>query len=147
MKKTYHLGATAAFGLEGVVANELKRMGFDAKGFHGGATFDGTLEDAFRANLWLRAADRVLLYFGRFKAVTFDSLFEQIKVLPWEELLPRNAEVYVTGACARSQLMSVSDVQSIAKKAIVERMKKAYSLNWLPEDGAALPYRRAYPSG
>ena len=56
MKKTYHLGATAAFGLEGVVANELKRMGFDAKGFHGGATFDGTLEDAFRANLWLRAA-------------------------------------------------------------------------------------------
>ncbi len=136
MKKTYHLGATAAFGLEGVVANELKRMGFDAKGFHGGATFDGTLEDAFRANLWLRAADRVLLYFGRFKAVTFDSLFEQIKVLPWEELLPRNAEVYVTGACARSQLMSVSDVQSIAKKAIVERMKKAYSLNWLPEDGA-----------
>ncbi len=79
MKKTYHLGATAAFGLEGVVANELKRMGFDAKGFHGGATFDGTLEDAFRANLWLRAADRVLLYFGRFKAVTFDSLLSRSK--------------------------------------------------------------------
>ena len=54
MKKTYHLGATAAFGLEGVVANELKRMGFDAKGFHGGATFDGTLEDAFACNFNVR---------------------------------------------------------------------------------------------
>lgn len=137
MNKKYHLGATAAFGLEGVVAGELKRMGFeDAKGFHGGATFEGTLADAFRANLWLRTADRVLIYFGRFKAVTFESLFEQIKALPWEELLPRNAEVYVTGKCARSQLMSVSDVQSISKKAIVERMKKAYTMNWLPEDGA-----------
>ncbi len=136
MSTTYSLGATAAFGLEGVVAGELKRMGYDAKGFHGGATFSGTLADAFRANLWLRTADRVLIYFGRFKAVTFDSLFEQVKALPWEEVLPRNAEVYVTGKCARSQLMSVSDVQSIAKKAIVERMKGAYGLNWLPEDGA-----------
>lgn len=137
MSKKYHLGATAAFGLEGVVAGELKRMGFeDAKGFHGGATFEGTLADAFRANLWLRTADRVLIYFGRFKAVTFEELFEQVKDLPWEELLPRNAEVYVTGKCARSRLMSVSDVQSISKKAIVERMKKAYGMNWLPEDGA-----------
>ena len=78
MSTTYSLGATAAFGLEGVVAGELKRMGYDAKGFHGGATFSGTLADAFRANLWLRTADRVLIYFGRFKAVTFDSLFEQV---------------------------------------------------------------------
>ncbi len=137
MNKKYQLGATAAFGLEGVVAGELKRLGFeDAKGFHGGATFEGTLADAFRANLWLRTADRVLIYFGRFKAETFDSLFTQVKALPWEELLPKNAEVYVTGKCARSQLMSISDVQSISKKAIVERMKSAYSLNWLPEDGA-----------
>lgn len=135
MSNTFHLGATAAFGLEGVVAGELKRMGFDAKGFHGGATFDGTMEDAFRANLWLRTADRVLIYFGRFKAVTFDSLFEQVKALAWEQLLPKNAEVYVTGKCARSQLMSVSDVQAISKKAIVERMKSAYNINWLPEDG------------
>lgn len=136
MSKQYQLGATAAFGLEGVVAGELKRMGFEAKGFHGGATFEGTLEDAFRANLWLRTADRVLLYMGRFKALTFDSLFEQVRALQWEELLPRDAQVYVTGTCARSQLMSVSDVQAIAKKAIVERMKAAYGLNWLPEDGA-----------
>lgn len=137
MEKKYNLGATAAFGLEGVVAGELKRMGFeDAKGFHGGATFEGTLSDAFRANLWLRTADRVLIYFGRFKAVTFEELFEKVKALPWEEILPKNAEVYVTGKCARSKLMSVSDVQAISKKAIVERMKKAYNMNWLPEDGA-----------
>ena len=137
MNKTYQLGATAAFGLEGVVAGELKRLGYEnAKGFHGGATFEGTLTDAFRANLWLRTADRVLIYFGRFKAVSFEELFERVKALPWEELLPRNAQVYVTGKCARSKLMSVPDVQSISKKAIVERMKAAYSLNWLPEDGA-----------
>ena len=137
MEKKYNLGATAAFGLEGVVAGELKRMGFeDAKGFHGGATFTGTLADAFRANLWLRTADRVLIYFGRFKAVTFEELFEKVKALAWEEILPKNAEVYVTGKCARSKLMSVSDVQAISKKAIVESMKKAYTMNWLPEDGA-----------
>ena len=136
MEKTYKLGATAAFGLEGIVAGELKRMGYDAKGFHGGAYFDGTLSDAFSANLWLRTADRVLIYFGQFEALTFDSLFEQVKALPWEDLFPKNAQVYVTGKCARSQLMSVSDVQAISKKAIVERIKAVHNMNWLPEDGA-----------
>ena len=137
MNTTYHFGATAAFGLEGIVAGELRRLGFeDAKGFHGGATFDGTLTDAFKANLWLRTADRVLLYFGRFKATTFDELFEQTKALHWEEILPKNAQVYVTGKCAKSKLMSVPDTQAIVKKAIVERMKAAYHITWLPEDGA-----------
>jgi len=137
MDKTYHFGATAAFGLEGIVAGELKRLGFeDAKGFHGGATFDGTLTDAFKANLWLRTADRVLLYFGRFTAMSFDELFEQTKALHWEEILPKNAQVYVTAKCAKSKLMSVPDTQAIVKKAIVERMKAAYSITWLPEDGA-----------
>lgn len=136
MSENFQLGATAAFGLEGVVAGELKRLGYEAKGFLGGASFSGTLEDAFRANLWLRTADRVLIYVARFRAETFDDLFEGVRAKAWENLLPRNAEVYVTGKCARSTLMSVPDVQSIAKKAIVERLKAAYRLHWLPEDGA-----------
>ena len=136
MSNTFSLGATAAFGLEGVVANELKRLGYEAKGFLGGAAFSGTLLDAFRANLWLRTADRVLLYAARFRAETFDDLFEGVRAAAWEDILPRDAEVYVTGKCARSRLMSVPDVQSISKKAIVERLKAAYHLNWLPEDGA-----------
>ena len=136
MSNTFSLGATAAFGLESVVANELKRLGYEAKGFLGGAAFSGTLLDAFRANLWLRTADRVLLYAARFRAETFDDLFEGVRAAAWEDILPRDAEVYVTGKCARSRLMSVPDVQSISKKAIVERLKAAYHLNWLPEDGA-----------
>ena len=136
MSNTFSLGAPAAFGLEGVVANELKRLGYEAKGFLGGAAFSGTLLDAFRANLWLRTADRVLLYAARFRAETFDDLFEGVRAAAWEDILPRDAEVYVTGKCARSRLMSVPDVQSISKKAIVERLKAAYHLNWLPEDGA-----------
>ncbi len=135
-QKRYPLGATAAFGLEGVVAGELKRLGFaDAKGFHGGASFQGTLTDAFLANLHLRCADRVLLYLGRFEARSFDELFEGVKALSFEELLPKNALVHVTAKCARSRLMSVPDVQSISKKAIVERMKRVHSMGWLPEDG------------
>ena len=135
MSNTFSLGATAAFGLEGVVANELKRLGYEAKGFLGGAAFSGTLLDAFRANLWLRTADRVLLYAARFRAETFDDLFEGVRAAAWEDILPKDAEVYVTGKCARSRLMSVPDVQSISKKAIVERLKTALSQS-LPEDGA-----------
>ena len=137
MSARYEFAATAAFGLEGVVARELRRLGYeDAKGFQGGATFSGTLLDAFRANLWLRSADRVLLYAARFRAETFEALFEGVRGARWEELLPAHAEVYVTATCARSRLMSVPDVQSVGKKAVVERLKAAYSLNWLPEDGA-----------
>ena len=133
---TYKWRATAAFSLEGVVANELRRLGFDdARGAEGCAVFFGAMDDALRANLHLRCADRVMLEFGSFQATTFDELFEGVRALPWEDLLPSNAALPVTGKCARSQLMSVRDVQAITKKAIVERMKKAYRLNWLPEDG------------
>jgi putative N6-adenine-specific DNA methylase len=93
------------------------------------------MRDALHANLHLRTADRVMLQMGRFAALTFDELFEGVRALPWEDLLPRSAALPVTGKCARSQLMSVRDVQAITKKAIVERLKKAYGLQWLPEDG------------
>ena len=79
--------ATAAFGLEGVVARELARLGLDAKAENGGARFFGTFEDAFRANLHARCADRILLVMGRFEARSFEELFEGVRALPWEDFI------------------------------------------------------------
>lgn len=128
--------ATAAFGLEGVVANELRHMGVEARAEMGGARFTAPSEQAFSANLWLRCADRVLLVMGRFPARTFDELFEGVRALPWADFIPADGRFPVTGRCARSQLMSVSDCQAIAKKAIVERLKAAYGRSWFDETGA-----------
>lgn len=125
--------ATAAFGLEGVVARELERLGIPAKAENGGARFVASVDDAFRANLWLRCADRVLLVVGRFPARSFEELFEGVRALPWEDFIPQDARFPVTGNCARSQLMSVRDCQSITKKAIVERLKSRYHMQWFDE--------------
>ena len=133
MNRQYEWIATAAFGLEGVVAQELKRLNIPAKAENGGARFTATLEDAMRANLWLRCADRVLLVVGRFEARSFEELFEGVKALPWEDFIGKNTRFPVSGKCARSQLMSVRDCQSITKKAIVERLKSKYHLTWLEE--------------
>lgn len=131
--------ATAAFGLEGVVAGELRRLGYHATAVNGGAEFEGTFEDAMRANLFLRCADRVLLIVGRFEARTFEELFDGVLKLPWETYLDVNSRFPVSGNCARSQLMSVSDCQSITKKAIVNRLKAKYHLDWFQESGATVP--------
>ena len=127
--------ATAAFGLEGVVARELERMQIPAKAENGGARFTGTFEDAMRANLWLRCADRVLLVMGRFEARSFEELFEGVRALPWEDFIGKNTRFPVSGKCARSQLMSVRDCQAITKKAIAERLKAKYRVDWLEETG------------
>lgn len=135
-----HWIATAAFGLEGIVAAELKRLGMrDVQAQNGGAVFTGRPSDAFRACLWLRSADRVLLVLAQAETHTFEELFQLVKSVPWEELLPRNARIPVTGKCARSQLMSVRDCQAITKKAIVERLRHAWHVDWLPETGPAYP--------
>ena len=133
MNTQYEWIATAAFGLEGVVARELERLNIPAKAENGGARFMATMEDAMRANLWLRCADRVLLVVGRFEARSFEELFEGVKALPWEDFIGRNTRFPVSGKCARSQLMSVRDCQAITKKAIVERLKSKYHLTWLEE--------------
>lgn len=126
--------ATAPFGLEGVVAEELRALHMrDVKAEAGGARFSGTALDAFRANLWLRCADRVLLRIGVFEAKTFDALFEGVRALPWTQYIPADAAFPVRGNCARSQLMSVSDCQSITKKAIVERLRAGHRVQTLPE--------------
>lgn len=95
--------ATAAFGLEGVVAGELKRMGLPAKAENGGARFEGTFLDAFRANLHLRTADRVLLVLAEREAVTFEDLFQLVGSVAWERLLTRDAAIHVSGKCVRSR--------------------------------------------
>ncbi len=132
--------ATAAFGLEGVVGKELKALGFrDAKAELGGVRFIATPAKAFYAMMWLRCADRVLLNLSSTKVLTFEELFQAVKRIPWEDFLPKDACFPVSGKCARSQLMSVSDCQAITKKAIVERLKNHYKTNWFQESGATYP--------
>ncbi len=131
----YEWIATAAFGLEGVVARELARLGIDAKAENGGARFFGTFEDAFTANLHARCADRILLVVGRFEARSFEELFEGVRALPWENFIGEHTRFPVNGKCARSQLMSVRDCQAITKKAIVERLHSRYHTDWFVEDG------------
>lgn len=130
--------ATATFGLEAVVKRELEGLGFkilkseDAK-----ITFLGDERGIVRSNLWLRCADRVLLKMGEFKALTFEELFQQAKALPWEEWIPEDGKINVTGTSVKSKLHSVPDCQAIVKKAIVERLKQTYQTDWFAETGAA----------
>ena len=135
----YTFLATAAFGLEGVAANELKRMNIPAKAENGGARFEGTLEDAFRANLYLRTADRILMVLAEKKVDTFEDLFQLVGKIEWEKLLPKDAKINVSGKCVRSRLMSVRDCQAVSKKAIVNRLMQKLRLSRLPETGAAFP--------
>lgn len=134
--------ATAAFGLESVVKSEVAALGFseikcvDSRVEFSPAPGQTLYEAIARANLWLRSADRILLKMGEFSAVTFDELFEATKALPWDEWIPRDGKFTVTGKSVRSGLFSVPDVQSIVKKAVVERLRKKYKTDWFKETGA-----------
>ncbi len=128
--------ATATFGLEALVAKEVRELGYeDVQVEDGKVTFKGDLNAICRANLWLRTADRVKLKIGQFKATSFEELFQKVKALPWSEWLPKNANFPVDGKSVRSKLFSISDCQAITKKAIVEHMKEKYKLQWFDEDG------------
>ena len=131
--------ATAAFGLEGVAANELKRMDIPAKAENGGARFEGTLLDAYRAGLCLRTADRVLMVLAEEKVNTFEDLFQLVSRVAWEKYLTKDASIHVSGKCVRSRLMSVRDCQSISKKAIVQRLMQKLRVDRLPETGVTYP--------
>lgn len=129
--------ATATFGLEAIVAQELKDLGYNQLTVENGkVTFTAEEKDICLANLWLRTADRVRLKVGEFKAVTFDELFEKTRALPWADILPEDAEFPVDGKSVKSTLFSISDCQAIVKKAIVENMKKRYQKKWFEEKGA-----------
>lgn len=141
--KTYELVAPCHFGLEAVTKREIYDLGYEITRVEDGrVTFTGDAEAICRANIFLRSAERVLLLVGRFHATTFEELFEGIRSLPWEEYIPENGKFWVTKASSiKSRLFSSSDIQSIAKKAMVERMKQSYHLDWFPEDGAPYPVR------
>lgn len=132
----YQIIATAAMGLEAIVAKEVKSLGYDCKTENGRVLFEGDETAIARSNLWLRSADRIRILAGEFKATTFDELFEKTKAVPWEQFLPENAEFPVAGKSVKSKLYSVPDCQAIVKKAIVERLRKYYKrTSWLEENG------------
>jgi putative N6-adenine-specific DNA methylase len=122
----YNLIATAASGIEALVGKELRDMGIDCQVENGRARFKGDLKTIAKTNLWLRTADRIKIVVGEFDAYTFDSLFESVKALPWEDFLPLDAEFPVAGKSIKSKLYSVPDCQAITKKAIVERLRTVY---------------------
>lgn len=138
--KEYKLIATAASGIEALVGRELKDLGIPCEVENGRAIFHGDLETIGKANLWLRTADRIKIVIGEFEAITFESLFDQVKELPWEDFLPMDAEFPVSGKSIKSTLFSVSDCQALTKKAIVNRLSDYYSrYGRLPETGAKFP--------
>ncbi len=140
---TFDLVVPCHFGMEAVTKREIYNLGYEITHVEDGrVTFAGDAEAVCRANIFLRSAERVLLQVGRFTATTYDELFEGIRALPWEEYIPKDGKFWVTKASSiKSRLFSPSDIQSIAKKAMVERMKQSYRLDWFPEDGAAYPVR------
>lgn len=141
--QTFELIAPCHFGMESIVKNEIYDLGYEITGVEDGrVTFLGDADAIARANIGLRTAERVLLKVGQFEARTFDELFEGTYALPWEEILPKDARFWVTKASSvKSQLFSPSDIQSIMKKAMVEKMKTRYHLNTFPEDGDSYPVR------
>ena len=141
--RTFELIAPCHFGLESVLKREIQDLGYDVTLVEDGkVTFVADAEGIARANVFLRTAERVLVKVGKFKAETFDELFENTKALPWEEFLPKDAKFWVAKAASiKSKLFSPSDIQSIMKKAIVERMKSVYKVTWCPETGASYPIR------
>lgn len=140
---TFELIAPCHFGLEAVLKREIYDLGYDiSKVEDGKVTFIGDAEAIARANINLRTTERILLKVGQFKATTFTELFNQTKELPWEEFIPKNGKFWVTKAnSVNSKLFSSSDIQSIVKKAIVDRLKDKYSVNWFDEDGESYPIR------
>lgn len=135
--------APCHFGLEAVLKREITDLGYEIVSVEDGrVTFRGGAEALVRANIFIRTAERIMLKVGSFQAVTFDELFEGTKALPWEEMIPKDGKFWVTKATTnKSKLFSGSDIQSIVKKAIVDRLKGIYHINWFEENGAEYPLR------
>lgn len=131
------------FGMESVLKREIAGLGYDVTEVTDGkVTFLGDEEAVCRANIFLRTAERVLIKVGSFHAESFEELFQGTRELPWEEYIPADGKFWVAKAASvKSRLFSPSDIQSVMKKAMVERMKEAYRLEWFPEEGAAYPVR------
>lgn len=143
MAKVYELYAPCHFGMEAVLKREIIDIGYEiSKVEDGRVYFFGDDEAIVRANLWLRTTERVLINVGSFKADTYDELFEKTKAVDWSEYLTKDAKFWVSKASSvKSKLFSPSDIQSIVKKAIVEKMKSIYNISWFKEDAAEYPLR------
>ena len=143
MTKLFELMCPCHFGLEAVAKREIYDLGYEVTNVCDGRVyFSGDAEAIALANLSLRTVERVLLCVGSFSAATFDELFEGIKALPWEEFIPEDGRFWVTKASSvKSALFSTTDIQSIVKKAIVERLKGTYHLQHFPETGNDYPVR------
>ena len=132
----YQIVASTMFGLEAITANELRDLGYEELTVENGkVTFGGDEMDIAIANVHLRTAERVLIKIAEFEAKTFDELFEKTKGIEWGEYIPIHGKMHVVGKSVKSTLFSVSDCQSIVKKAIVEAMKRKYKKNEYPENG------------
>lgn len=135
--------APCHFGLESVLKREIQDLGYEIVQVEDGrVTFSGGIDAVCRANIFLRTAERVLLKVGSFQARTFEELFEGTKNIPWEDYIPADGKFWVAKAASvKSRLFSPSDIQSIMKKAMVERLKSRYRIEWFPESGASYPVR------
>lgn len=135
--------APCHFGMEAVLKREIYDLGYEITRVEDGrVTFEGDLEAVCRGNVFLRTAERLMIQVGRFFATTFDELYEGIKALPWEQWIPEDGRFWVTKASSvKSKLFSASDIQSIAKKAMVDHLKGIYHISWFEENGADFPVR------
>ena len=135
--------APCHFGLESVLKREIQDLGYEIVQVEDGrVTFAGGMDAVCRGNIFLRTAERILLKVGSFRAETFEELFERTKEIPWEEYIPQDGKFWVAKAASvKSRLFSPSDIQSIMKKAMVERLKTRYRIQWFPETGSSYPVR------
>lgn len=135
--------APCHFGMEAVLKREIINLGYEVTSVEDGRIiFMGDAKAVCRANIFLRTAQRVLIKIGSFHAETFEELFQGTKSLPWEEYIPENGKFWVAKAASvKSQLFSPSDIQSVMKKAMVERLKSVYHKEWFTESGASFPIR------
>ena len=141
--ETMKLIAPCHFGVEAVLKKEIYDLGYEIESVEDGkVTFIGDAEAVCRANIFLRTAGRILIRVGKFRAETFEELFQGTKAIPWEEYIPQNGKFWVAKATSiKSKLFSSSDIQSIMKKAMVERMKQKFHTDWFAEDGESYPVR------
>jgi len=141
--RKFELIAPCHFGVESVLKKEIDALGYDiTEVTDGRVTFYGDEEALCRANISLRTAERVLIKAGSFRAESFEELFQGTREIPWEEYIPADGRFWVAKAASvKSKLFSPSDIQSIMKKAMVERLKGIYHVNWFPEEGADFPVR------
>ena len=141
--KRYELIAPCHFGVEAMLKREIIDLGYDVTLVEDGrVTFIGDEEAICRANIFLRTAERILVKAGSFRAETYEELFQGTKSISWEEFIPSDGRFWVTKAASvKSKLFSPSDIQSVMKKAMVERLKDVYHTSWFEEDGESFPIR------